>query len=60
MGVAAGIAYSNKYLDKNDQFTYCIVGDGELAEGSNWEAALFASHYKLNNLVVFADINKLG
>lgn len=36
------------------------MGDGELAEGSNWEAAMFASFYKLNNLIVFADINKLG
>ncbi len=39
---------------------YVLMGDGELAEGSVWEAANLASYYKLNNLVVLCDINRLG
>lgn len=39
---------------------YCIMGDGESAEGSVWEAASFASYYKLDNLVAILDINRLG
>lgn len=39
---------------------YVLLGDGELAEGQNWEAANFASHYQLNNLVAIADINRLA
>ncbi len=40
--------------------TYCILGDGESAEGSVWEAANFASFYKLDNLVAIVDVNRLG
>lgn len=40
--------------------TYCLVGDGESAEGSIWEALHFASYYKLDNLCVLFDINRLG
>lgn len=39
---------------------YCLIGDGESAEGSIWEALSFASHYKLDNLVAIFDINRLG
>lgn len=39
---------------------YCVIGDGESAEGSIWEALSFASHYKLNNLVAIFDVNRLG
>lgn len=39
---------------------YCVVGDGEAAEGSIWESLHFASHYKLDNLCVIFDINRLG
>lgn len=39
---------------------YCLVGDGESAEGSIWESVHFASHYKLDNLVVIFDVNRLG
>lgn len=39
---------------------YVLMGDGELAEGQVWEAANFASYYKLNNLIAIADINRLG
>ena len=40
--------------------TYCVIGDGESAEGSIWEALHFAGHYKLDNLVAIFDINRLG
>lgn len=39
---------------------FCLVGDGESAEGSVWEALHFASHYQLDNLVAIFDINRLG
>lgn len=39
---------------------YCLLGDGELSEGSVWEAMAFASFYQLNNLVAILDINRLG
>lgn len=39
---------------------YCIMGDGESAEGSVWEAAAFAGYYKLDNLVAIFDVNRLG
>jgi transketolase len=57
ISVATGIAYSNK-LDGRNNYTYCIVGDGELNEGQCWEAFQFAAHHQLNHLVVFIDDNK--
>jgi len=57
MPMAAGMAMGAK-LQKKDFYTYCVVGDGELNEGSNWEAAMTAAHYKLDNLIVFVDRNK--
>lgn len=60
LSVAAGMAYSSKYFDKINNRIYCITGDGEVAEGSIWEAAAFASNYKLHNLTVFVDVNALG
>jgi len=39
---------------------YCLIGDGESAEGSVWEALHFASQYRLDNLVAVFDINRLG
>jgi len=39
---------------------YCLIGDGESAEGSIWEALHFASQYRLDNLVAIFDINRLG
>ncbi|NNM53258.1 MAG: transketolase [Spirochaetales bacterium] len=55
--VSVGIAFSQKKLNYRSK-TYCIVGDGELNEGSNWEALMFAAHQKLDNLVVIVDHNK--
>jgi len=54
------MAYTGKYFDQSPYRVYCLVGDGELAEGSNWEAIAFASHYKLNNFCAIFDINRLG
>ncbi len=55
---AVGLAVGSKI--KNDNATiYAIVGDGESQEGQVWEAALFASHKKLDNLIVFLDYNKM-
>lgn len=60
LSVAAGMAYSSKYFDKIDNRVFCITGDGEMAEGSVWEAADFAQNYSLNNLTLFVDVNRLG
>lgn len=56
--VAAGMALNAK-LDKKSYYTYAIVGDGECDEGSIWEMALFAKQFKLNQLVVIVDHNKM-
>ena len=55
---ANGMALAAK-LDNKDYRVYTILGDGELEEGQVWEAAMFASHYKLDNLVAFVDFNGL-
>ncbi|CAD5218101.1 unnamed protein product [Bursaphelenchus okinawaensis] len=60
LSMATGMAYTGKYLDKASYRTYCLLGDGETAEGAVWEAAAFASHNKLDNLVAIVDINRLG
>lgn len=60
VAVAAGMAYVGKNFDKAAYRTYVLVGDGESAEGSVWESLHFASHYKLDNLCVIFDINRLG
>ncbi len=52
VGMAMGARIQNK-----DFYTYVIVGDGELNEGSNWEAAMTAAHYNMDNIVVFVDRN---
>ena len=56
--VAAGLALSNK-IKKNKNRIYVLMSDGEMNEGTTWEAVLFASHHKLNNLVIIIDNNKL-
>lgn len=60
LSVACGMAYVGKNYDRASYKVYCIVGDGESAEGSIWEALHFASHYQLDNLCVIFDINRLG
>lgn len=59
LGVAAGIAFGAKLSDKGFQ-TYVVIGDGESQEGSIWEAAMFAAHHKLSNLIAITDRNRLG
>jgi len=58
LGVAIGCALNAK-LEKKDYRIYAILGDGELNEGSVWEAAMCASHYKLDNLTAIVDRNNL-
>lgn len=60
LSVGVGYAIAAKYLDKLPYHTYVLIGDGEMAEGSIWEAAALASYYKLNNLTAIIDINRLG
>lgn len=56
--VATGIAIAGQ-IDKADFRTFVLTGDGELQEGSNWEAALTAGHRKLENLTLIIDRNRL-
>ena len=59
LGVGVGMALCAR-LDKLDYRTYVLMGDGECAEGSVWEAASLAGINQLNNLVVIVDVNRLG
>ena len=58
VSAACGMALNAKLFNK-DYRTYAILGDGELEEGQCWEAAMFAAHYKLDNLCVAIDFNGL-
>ncbi len=58
ISAACGMALAGK-LDNKDYRVYAILGDGECEEGQVWEAAMFAAHYKLDNLCVFLDFNGL-
>ena len=59
LSVGVGMALCAR-LDKLDYKTYVLLGDGEIAEGSVWEAASLAGVHKLNNLVAIVDVNRLG
>lgn len=56
MSVALGAALAKK-LNKDDKLVYSLHGDGELQEGQNWEAILFAAHHKVDNLIATVDYN---
>ncbi|MCP1102108.1 transketolase [Aequitasia blattaphilus] len=56
--IAVGMALAAK-MDNKSYRTYCLCGDGELQEGQIWEAAMFAGHRKLDNLVLIVDNNDL-
>lgn len=56
--VSVGMALAGK-MDKSGYRVYTVMGDGELAEGSVWEGAMAASHYKLDNLCAVVDRNRL-
>jgi transketolase len=59
-GLSVAIGYAlQKKIDKKKERIFCLISDGECNEGSTWEAALFANHHKLNNLIVLIDYNKL-
>jgi transketolase len=58
LSIANGIAMGLR-LDKNPSRVYCLLGDGETQEGQVWEAAMSASHYRLDNLCAFVDLNGL-
>ena len=55
--VAVGMALGNKRAG-HAGLVYCIMSDGEMNEGTTWESAALAAHHKLDNLVVFIDVNK--
>lgn len=57
MSIAVGTALAARLLGK-DYKTYVVLGDGECDEGSNWEAAMSAAHYKVTNMISFVDRNK--
>lgn len=59
LGIGAGLSLGAK-LDHRDWKTYVLLGDGECQEGSIWEAAAFASHHQITNLVAIVDRNCLG
>jgi transketolase len=56
LSVGVGLALGAK-LKSSDQTCYALVGDGELNEGSIWEAVMFAAHFKLDNLIIIVDQN---
>ena len=58
LSAANGMAIAGK-IDNKKYRVYCILGDGEIEEGQIWEAAMSASHYKLDNLCVIVDNNNL-
>src|SRR5271169_6226772 len=58
LSIAVGMAIAGK-LDNDDHTVFCIMGDGEQQEGNIWEAAMEASHFKLDNLVGIIDRNRL-
>lgn len=58
LSLSVGAALAAK-MDKHDYRVFTLLGDGELPEGSNWEAALTAAHYQLDNLTAIIDHNKL-
>lgn len=58
LSVSVGMALAGR-MDKRDYRVYTVMGDGELAEGSVWEAVMAGGHYKLDNLTAFVDRNRL-
>ncbi|HEX6513673.1 MAG TPA: transketolase, partial [Chloroflexota bacterium] len=58
--IGVGVALAGKYLDKLPYRTWVLLGDSEMAEGSQWEAFDHAAHYELDNLTAILDMNRLG
>lgn len=57
LSISLGMALAARHLGQ-DWLTYCVLGDGELNEGSNWEAAMAAAHFHATNLVTLVDRNR--
>lgn len=60
LSIGVGMAMNAKYVDKLPYRTFVLLGDSEMAEGSQWEAIQIAVHYNLDNLVGIIDVNRLG
>jgi transketolase len=60
LSIGVGMAVNAKYLDNLPYRTYVLLGDSEMAEGSQWEAIQIAAHYRLDNLIGIIDVNRLG
>ncbi len=58
LSISNGMALAAK-LDRRQSRVYCLCGDGEMEEGQNWEAAMLAAHFKLDNVTAFVDRNQL-
>ena len=58
LSVANGLALAAR-MKKKDYYVYCLLGDGEIQEGSIWEAAMTASHYKIDHVCAIVDYNKI-
>lgn len=59
LGIGCGMAMAARF-DRENYLTFVLTGDAELNEGSIWEAAMFASHHRLNNLIWIIDRNRMG
>jgi transketolase len=59
LGLGVGIAYAEK-LKSTNKITHILVSDGELQEGSSWEAAMMAANLELENLIIYVDLNDFG
>lgn len=60
-GLSIGVGYDlSRKLYKQHYFTYVVLGDSEISEGSVWEAAQLAAHYKTDHLIAVVDVNRLG
>lgn len=60
LSVAVGIALALRRKENPRSRVFCVMGDGELNEGNNWEAAMAAAHYHLDNLIGIIDYNKVN
>lgn len=60
LSIGVGMAMNARYLDRLPYRTWVLLGDSEMAEGSQWEAMQLAGHYGLDNLVAILDVNRLG
>jgi transketolase len=60
LSIGVGMALNARYLDRLPYTTYVLLGDSEMAEGSQYEALEIAAYYKLDNLIAILDVNRLG